>query len=684
MTMKPGRNDPCPCGSAKKYKRCCQEKLGAHAATQVWQQHAEAPRFEHLESSPAQTEFDELTDLSSAGCFEEVESRSRSMLERYPNAGFVWKMLGQALRQLNRESLDVWIKAATFLPHDFEAHYHLARLFYLQGNFKSALNSAIQSLSIKETTANKSAFVSCVKHMQFGTGTSLVKDYLIRALTEPWDRPTELSEASTMLIKLDPVIQECMHQMIKAWPQRLSAQDLFQQVDITGIAGNKLLLALIGVTPVCDVTLELLLTACRQLLLDKASARESLSVDNEDNLDFYGALARQCFINEYVFAQTSKETQQVSALRDALVVAMKEGVRVPALWPLAIAAYSPLGAVPYASRLFDSQWPEAVNAVLIQQVREPQEEQQERASINRLTDIEDDVSQLVQNQYEENPYPRWTRMAPAGVGMTVDAKVRQLFPTVSFKPIGHCPAPEVLIAGCGTGYHSIESARQFIGARVLAIDLSISSLAYARRKTREMGLTSIEYAQADIMKLGSLKLVFDVIESCGVLHHLADPWVGWRNLLSLLRPGGFMRVALYSELARRDVVRARAFIAEHGYSSRPEDIRRCRQDMLALTGDTSFATIYRRLSDFYTTSNCRDLLFHVHEHRMTLPEIEAFIRQNGLAFLGFEIKRDLLQAYIQRFPNDISAIDLGQWHAFEIDNPDTFAAMYIFWVQKAA
>jgi hypothetical protein len=26
MTQKVGRNDPCPCGSGKKYKKCCEEK----------------------------------------------------------------------------------------------------------------------------------------------------------------------------------------------------------------------------------------------------------------------------------------------------------------------------------------------------------------------------------------------------------------------------------------------------------------------------------------------------------------------------------------------------------------------------------------------------------------------------------------------------------------------------------
>lgn len=29
MTKKVGRNDPCPCGSGKKYKQCCEHRLGA-------------------------------------------------------------------------------------------------------------------------------------------------------------------------------------------------------------------------------------------------------------------------------------------------------------------------------------------------------------------------------------------------------------------------------------------------------------------------------------------------------------------------------------------------------------------------------------------------------------------------------------------------------------------------------
>ncbi len=80
-------------------------------------------------------------------------------------------------------------------------------------------------------------------------------------------------------------------------------------------------------------------------------------------------------------------------------------------------------------------------------------------------------------------------------------------------------------------------------------------------------MTNIEYSQADILKLGDIERSFDIVESIGVLHHLADPFAGWRTLLTRLRPGGFMRLGFYSEIARRNVVKGRAFIAAHGYSS---------------------------------------------------------------------------------------------------------------------
>ena len=304
-----------------------------------------------------------------------------------------------------------------------------------------------------------------------------------------------------------------------------------------------------------------------------------------------------------------------------------------------------------------------------------------RETIDRITAIDDAVSLRVRNQYEENPYPRWTRLPLAPQADSFNAHLRQQVPRGDFEPFADDRTIDMLVAGCGTGQETLETARQFAGARILAIDLSVASLAYARRKTIAAGVGNVEYAQADILNLTSINRRFDVIASVGVLHHLADPLAGWRALLSLLRPGGFMRIGLYSEPARRDVVAARAFIAERGYASTPAEIRRARQDLVA-EGAGPLSRI-ASLRDFYTTSECRDLLFHVQEHRFTLPAIKEMIGALDLRFVGFLLEPHVVRSYRMRFPHDRTLTDLNAWDAFESQSPDTFIGMYRFWVQKS-
>src|SRR5262249_39905422 len=191
-------------------------------------------------------------------------------------------------------------------------------------------------------------------------------------------------------------------------------------------------------------------------------------------------------------------------------------------------------------------------------------------------------------------------------------------------------------AGCGTGQQAIETAQMYPDARVLAVDLSLSSLAYARRKTRALGLANIEYAQADILRLGSIGRTFDLIESTGVLHHLADPLAGLRVRARVRGRGGVMHWGFYSEAGRQPMVAARRFIAQRGYRATPADIRRCRQELMA--EKPANLPDLAELGDFYSTSNCRDLLFHVAEKRMTLPEIESFLGAEGLALVGFQVE----------------------------------------------
>jgi SAM-dependent methyltransferase len=215
----------------------------------------------------------------------------------------------------------------------------------------------------------------------------------------------------------------------------------------------------------------------------------------------------------------------------------------------------------------------------------------------------------------------------------------------------------------------------------LAVDLSLASLAYAQRKTSELNLSNVEYAQADITLLGSLDRRFDFIESFGVLHHLADPVAGWRTLLSLLRPGGCMAVGLYSAQARVAVVAARDYIARQGYSATPADIRRARQDLMRAT-EPGLSETLASFRDFFTTSECRDLLFHVQEHRFTLPQLEQAIAELGVRFMGFLVPPSIRREYSRRFPDDREQTSLRHWAEFESEFPYTFLGMYGFWVQK--
>jgi hypothetical protein len=85
--------------------------------------------------------------------------------------------------------------------------------------------------------------------------------------------------------------------------------------------------------------------------------------------------------------------------------------------------------------------------------------------------------------------------------------------------------------------------------------------------------------------------------------------------------------------------------------------------------------------DFYTTSSCRDLLFHAREHSFTLPQIDDFMKSNRLRLLGLELPPALAHRYAARYPQDQLMINLEFWNEFERDHPETFGGMYHFWLQ---
>ncbi len=589
-----------------------------------------------------------------ASCYE----RARSLAPDLPEiANGIGSLL---LRRGRSDAAIAPLEAAVAARPDApEFHANLARAQLGADRPGEALAAARRSLALADTAEARRLFVACARAAPVPSDRHGLDTLMQQALTEGWGRARDLARFATALLLTRPEIAACI--------ARAPALDA---ADIATLARDSLLIALLEATPIVDRDLERTLTAARSVLLSAAI----------DALPFWCALASQCFLNEHVFVLSDADRDRAAVLRAEVAAAIESGAAVFPLALVALASVVPLHALPNGVRLLDRSWPEPVAALLAREVAEPAEEDRLRDGIPSLTPVVNTVSRVVQAQYEDNPYPRWRTADLPSRPVTLAAHLSRLFPTVAAVVPGTEDGIDILVAGCGTGQQSIELARTFRNGRVLAIDLSRASLAYARRQTAALGIGGIEYAQADLLELGALDRRFDLIAASGVLHHLEDPFAGWRALLALLRPRGVMCVGLYSEIARRDVVAARAFIAAEGYRPTPADIRRCRQVMLHAEDGSALRRLSRS-ADFASMSGCRDLLFHAQEHRLTLPAIAEFLSANGLDFLGFDLPAATAAGYRARFPEDRPMTDLDRWHEFEQANPGAFANMYQFWVQ---
>jgi Flp pilus assembly protein TadD/2-polyprenyl-3-methyl-5-hydroxy-6-metoxy-1,4-benzoquinol methylase len=577
------------------------------------------------------------------GLAAEAEASFRKALSLDPNLAGALVNLGHARWESGAlaEAETLYRRAAAGQPGNPDLLDNLAALRLARGDSDGALEMIRRSLALAETAKAKKLFVQAASRADLLDEG--LRGLVARALAEPWDRPALLAPAAARLL-------------------RSQSGEKSGESGFGPLADDTLLQALLTSTPNMDIALERRLTGLRGTLL-----REHAGITDNGAERFAALLAQQCFINEYVFPADDAEEAAATALRRTVEMA----ANVTPLQLLLAACYFPLHGLANAAGLLERSWPAHVEAVLSQQIREPLAERRLRAQIPRLTRIEDAVSRRVQAQYEENPYPRWVRPAPEAPD-TIEH-----FLAAKFAPFTPPPRAlqDMLIAGCGTGQRAIAMAGKFGDGDILALDLSLASLAYAKRKADELGL-KIAYGQADILNLEEDRQ-FDLIESLGVLHHMADPFAGWRKLLSLLRPGGVMLIGLYSESARRPIRQVRAQIAERALG--PGAIRSFRQALI--DSGSAHASILQS-EDFFSLSACRDLLFHVQEQQLRLPAIAGFLAEQELQFLGFELNAAVLAAYRQRFPQDRSATDLALWDSFEAEHPGLFGGMYTFWIQK--
>ena len=608
--------------------------------------------------------FQELEKLDeSAACYKRAIALKPDFAEAHSN-------LGSALHELGKfDDAQASYKRAIALKPDFAmAHSNLGVTLQELGRLDEALASYKQAIALKPNYAEALVNLGiAIKNIRFNSSNTELYPALTELLTRGnFTRPKDVAGSVLSLIKHDPQIKDLLL-------KKNYAVSLNEAISIIGILDKfPLLHCLMRLCPLPDLQFEKLFVAMRGLLLKNLDKVEACS----ELIYFLSTLSIHCFTNEYIYIESDEETDLINELQAKISQTVAQSKKPEVIEILCFASYRPLHQYDWCQRLESLDNLEEVKKRLIE---EPLLEKMIAKQISVLGEISDDVSLKVREQYEENPYPRWVKARVAITAKPIASICDDLKLQLYSENVKNLTAPSILIAGCGTGQHSIEAASRFSNCEVTAMDLSLASLAYAKRKTDELGFTNIDYLHADILHLHQTGRKFDIIESTGVLHHMDDPMAGWKILVDLLNPGGLMKLGLYSELARQQIVGVRKKIAFLGLGTSATEIRDFRE--LLAESEIYDGKQLVTSSDFFSLSDFRDLVFHVQEHRFTLPQIKKCLDELGLKFCGFENK-EVISNFKELHGKEADIYDLELWHQYEEKKPRAFSRMYQFWCQK--
>ena len=529
-------------------------------------------------------------------------------------------------------------------------------------------------------------FVRALAGREFTAASPALRKHLRMLLAAPGVCQDDLASVSLSAVRHDPRLKKLFAAGASASQGALKRKLLGP--DAAKALDDPLLHTVLRNSIVMDLIWDPLLAGVRRSYLELALEAPQ-QISSPGHLRVLVSLACQCSNNEYVYFEEAAEKELLATLEKGTETSLRGD---PPTWPpgtlaqlCCYAAYRSLGTLNCSASLAAYDWSSyepALCDLIRAQILEPMEEMRLCKQIPSLGMSESQVTELVRRRYEESPYPRWLTLAIPERKSLAELLRANVSPTLQVaEPEGRL---EILVAGCGTGRDAIHDAAEFRDAKVTAIDLSRTSLGYAARKAAEYGVSNLQFWHGDILALGPLNRRFHMVDSRGVLHHLEDTEAGLRVLAHLLHPGGFLRLALYSKIARRRFTAARKLVRKLNLTDAPDDVRRCRKGILAAPAGSKLAEV-RDYSDFYMLSELRDLLFHPYQREFSLDEIAKMLKAQGLQFLGFErLSGKTREQFRRSFPQPGAMADLALWSRFERRHPRTFSSCYIFWARKPA
>ena len=628
--------------------------------------------------------------------------------EMDPNDIEAWYSLSTIYGQQGRidESADCCRRVLAISPKHIGAHSNLGLAYLVQGKINEAASTLSNGLAISP---------DCVTLLNNLARTCLTPDHLERYLKSYRNSLPHIPDRMEIRIAfikavenyipakyepwLDAELRECFSikdadfQPISSLVARILKQKY--SIDATSIrmktivydaigwlVSDELFRAFLEKTINCDADIEILLTEVRRILLFRHCQEGNL---DEGEKKAVTTLAHHNFNNEYVFETHEDEIGTVNTLKKSLEERLPMNhisSRDLEISLSVLAMYYSLESLSgkeYLANMPRTDWSNEFLPMLNRMLLEPMDEAAIMGDIESIGPIKDSISQLVQSQYEENPYPRWVAI-PNSTKTNIRHVLKLEFPNFVQPDFLQGPI-RMLIAGCGTGRHPILNALYLSKnheVEILALDISRRSLSYAIRMARKYNVKNIKFMHGDILDVHNLNKRFHIIESQGVLHHMERPLDGWRALRQILEKDGLMSIGLYSKAGRASLAEIQNRFKQEGLTPDDQNIRKFRGRILRGEWDN----IRFESPDFYSMSGCRDLLFHFQEHQYTTQLIADSLRDLKLSFIGFNFE-DLGTKHLYRkhFPQDTDMTNLSLWGEFENKFPDTFAKMYRFWCQ---
>lgn len=615
-------------------------------------------------------------ELLSRGQFERSIEIYSEVAKVFPLLPEAHNNLGVALRasgEIN-QAIKSYQKAVKLNPNYTIARKNLARALWQIQKIEEALSNYIFILKNSPLDSQVvSEAVYSISHTRFNKPSAKARNLLLLLFSFQNVEYQRLAFPAIKLIEMAGRFEK-----IPEFEKRNDYENIRYIRSIADSLRDQLLINVLTWTIIPSVSFEKWAVIARRELLFALNKGEAISIDAET----LWALTLQFQLTEFVQVMASSEKSLARQYKDRGDL---DNIKSLAI----IAMYIPLNEIESEVVFWDSihknlNTPNSLRLSIEREVFNREREKSIEKNIVSLTPVENTVSEAVKKQYERNPYPRWLSVEITKSRGSFKTKIQ--YEVKNFRPSNlDLENPDILIAGCGTGRHALSTANRYFGSKVMAIDLSRASLAFAIRQAEAYEQTNLFFYQADILKLGGLKERFDVIEVSGVLHHMEQPLKGWKVLRNLLKPNGLMRVGLYSMLAREKWSNLRSLTPKRISNSGPEDfIRRSRAKVIQKVRNSQDQSLFDT-ADFYSVSGCRDFLFHENEVQLTIEELKSCLTRLNLRFLGFVNLSEITKSnFSRKFGKQANLLDLNQWEKFEDQFPNTFVTMYQFWCQDVS